>query len=132
MLVRFLAKRMAVLAVAAATFGFIADGLSPVVPLGILLGGFLAVYKTRLNTAAIANAARGGGAARGGAVQLLFQMLLLGVLAVTAFASLRLFAGVAAGLLLLPLFICVNAATEWLGLTHNAWGEAPGGAKGGG
>lgn len=124
MLVSFLAKRVAVMAMMAASAAFIIDGLRPFVPLGILLGAFLGVYRTRLAGRALENAVQGTRPAKGALLQLLSQMMLFSVLVATALANWRLFAGVAGGLLLLPLFICANAATEWLGLTRNAWGEA--------
>lgn len=123
MVVTFLAKRVAVMAIMASSAAFIIDGLRPFVPLGILLGAFLGVYRTRLSSRALENAAQGTRPAKGALLPLLSQMLLFSVLVVSAVANLRLFAGVAGGLLLLPLFICANAATEWLGLTRNAWGE---------
>ena len=128
MVVTFLTKRVAVMAIMAASAAFVVDGLRPFVPLGILLGAFLGVYRTRLSTRALENAVQGAHPAKGVLLQLLSQLLLFSVLVVSAMANLRLFAGVAAGLVLLPLFICANAATEWLGLTRNAWGEV--GAKG--
>ena len=124
MLVGFLAKRVAVLAAMAAAAAFILDGFSPLAPLGIVLGGFLGVYKTRLNSLLVTNAASGGAPAKTAALQLLAQMMVLALLVATALTSLHLFAGAAIGLSLLPIFICINAATEKFGLTHNAWGEA--------
>lgn len=120
MLVRFLAKRTMVLAAAAAAVVFFADGCSPLVPAGILLGCAVALYKIRLNTLAIPAAGRGN--ARASLVPMLFQMLTLGLLVVTAFANVRIFAGFAGGLLLVPLFITANSITEAAGLSHNGWG----------
>lgn len=122
MLLRFLAKRMVVLLAAAAAFAFVIDGFKPAVPLGILVGGFLALYKVRLNSIVISATVTSGSTAKNSALQVLAQILVLGLLVVTIVLDMRLFIGLTAGLLLLPLFICVNAFTERLGLTHNTFG----------
>lgn len=124
LLIRFLAKRLAVLGAAVMVFAWVLDGFAPALPLGIALGGFLSVYKSRLTGLALLEVANAGGMKRA-VLPGLMQLATCGLLVLCALFNLKLFAGFAAGLLLLPLFICVNAATEKLGLTHNQWGEAP-------
>ena len=129
LLVRFLAKRTAVLIAIVAAAAFLIDGFQPTISLGVILGGALGIYKSRLTSLALAKAVEGTRFGRVAITQILANLLMLAFLTASALASMRLLAGAAAGLLLLPLFISINAATEWFGLTHNNWGEAAGGTQ---
>ncbi len=120
MLVRFMAKRVAVMAVLATAAALVLGGLSPWTPVGIWLGAFLGVYRMRTSSRVLAEHASGVGRAVFAQVALL--AVSLGALVLSALVNVRLFAGISVGLLLAPLFICVNALTESIGLTHNAWG----------
>lgn len=125
MLWRFFAKRVAVLAAAVALCLFLLwPAAGPLLPFGVLLGAFVAVYKIRLSSIfLLAAAASEGAGAKGTLVQLLSQMMAFALLLLAALLDTHLFFGVAAGLLLVPAVICINAVTEKLGLTHNRWGE---------
>ena len=115
-----MARRVAVMAACATVAALLLGGLSLWTPVGIWLGAFLGVYRMRVSSHALAGQADGVG--RAVFVQVALLVVSLSALALSALADIRLFAGVAVGLLLAPLFICVNALTERIGLTHNAWG----------
>ena len=120
MLVKFMARRVAVLAAVLCAAAVLLGVFLPWAPVGVCLGAFLGVYRLRVSANALAQAASGAGTAVFAHVALMLASL--AALAVSALVDLRLFAGIAVGLLLVPLVICVNALTERAGLTHNAWG----------
>lgn len=120
MLVRFMAKRVAVLAALGTIVFLLLCGFTLWGPAGIWLGAFLGVYRMYASSRMIAKT--NGGAAGPVVAQVGLLLVSLAALLVSALVDIRLFAGVAVGLLLAPLFICVNALTERIGLTHNAWG----------
>lgn len=124
MLVRFMAKRVAVLAVLATIIFLLLCGFTLPGIAGIWLGAFLGVYRMYVSSRVIAKT--GGGAAGPVIAQVGLLLVSLAVLLVSALVDVLLFAGVAVGLLLAPLFICINALTERIGLTHNAWGGRQG------
>ena len=114
-----------VIALLFAVTALVFDHFTVFIPAGILIGSLLSVYKIRLNSRLLAGAVQSGSPTRKGlVVQFLSQFMVFGVLLATVLVNLRLFAGVAIGILLVPLYICINAITERLGITHNAWGES--------
>ena len=127
MLVGFLAKRVAVLAVAvAAALLYLRSGQIDM-GAGVLLGAFVSVYRVYFNHRALMQATTDNGhGAKKMVVALLSQILVFVLLFITALAGVYLFFGFTAGLLLVPLVICINAFSERLGITRNQWGEGSG------
>ncbi|GHU80149.1 hypothetical protein FACS1894191_4680 [Clostridia bacterium] len=124
MLVRFLSVRTVIpavcLCVAAVLIG---NGAALSVP-GIILGDSLALYRIRRYGLYLGGlAAEGSSRAKPVLRQLFSQLLPFAALAAAMVTDVWLFAGVAAGILLVPLVICINAVTEKIGLTHNRWGD---------
>jgi hypothetical protein len=125
MLIRFLAKRAAVLAALASMAALIFHGFDPLIPVGILMGFCISLYKTGVFAAFLDSLTGTGPKGRLSLmlVQIFFLLSAFFLLAVAVFVDMRLFVGLTAGLLLIPAAICLNALTEWLGLTRNGWGE---------
>lgn len=127
MLVSFLAKRVAVLAAAVAAASLYLRGGQIDVGAGVLLGAFVSIYRVYFNRRSLLQAANGGGhGVKNVVVALLSQILVFALLLITALAGAYLFFGFTAGLLLVPLVICINAFSERLGITRNQWGEGGG------
>ena len=124
MLFKFLLKRVAIAAGILAAIAFFIDGFSPVIAIGLLLGSGASLYKVRLQKLFLSACADDGSPKAKNIVKQIFsQILVFVLLGASAYANWRLFAGVAAGLLLVSLVIGVNAITEYAGLTRNHWGE---------
>lgn len=124
MLVKFLAKRVVVLAAMGAAAAFVLRGYRFDTSLGILLGAAVGLYRLRFNSRVLAQATTSKKPKTSSVLyQLLSQILVFGLLLATIIASIYLFIGFAAGLLSIPLVICVNAFSEKLGITRNGWGE---------
>lgn len=121
---RFLAKRVGGCAVLLAGAALLLDSMRVQIPVGLLLGGFVALYKTRLFGIflGVAVQAKGHAGMRSALFYLLAQLAVLLLLTVAVLVDLRFFIGVGAGLLLLPAVICINGLTEKAGITHNRWG----------
>lgn len=125
MLTLFLAKRAAVFAVIVAVAGFCIGGFDVTVPVGVLLGTAVSVYKTRMFASFLTGLAHTSGVRVKSAVYQVFSHLLVfGLLIFAVIADTGLFFGLAAGLLTVPAAIMANAFTEHLGLTRNRWGDA--------
>lgn len=123
LLFKFLLKRVALLAGVAILAAFFLDSGNPRIPVGILLGGLVSIYKTRLfgrflDSLVTAEMKSG---TKPVLFQLLSQLLMLVLLIISVLTDLRLFIGVAAGLLLVPAVIFINAVTEKIGITRNVW-----------
>jgi hypothetical protein len=123
MLLLFLVKRMLVLAPMGAAAAFVLSGYNAAAPFGIILGVFFAIYKIRFNKKLISAGTVGASKIKNSLVHILFQFAPFILLFVTAATNTVLFICFSAGLLILPFFICVNAITEKLRLSHNAFGN---------
>lgn len=124
LLLRFLAKRAAVAAVVLSVVCFIPGGLGAKAFVGLLLGTFAALYKIRLFGVFLDGVWRSGRAGAKSAVfQAFSQLAVFGLLLASILLDIRFFAGVTAGLLTVPLVICINAFTEKTGVTRNRWGD---------
>ncbi|MDR1193498.1 MAG: hypothetical protein LBK98_04920 [Peptococcaceae bacterium] len=130
-LVYFLVTRAAVPGSVCVAAVFLSDSFGWRAALGIFVGFFAALYKIRWFAALLGGR---GAPAKGQAAweerlaswaaRLFAPLFSLAVLVVTVLTDIRLFAGAAMGMLLIPAVICVNALTERLGLTRNFWGMA--------
>jgi hypothetical protein len=129
MLIRFLAKRATVLAVIVSMAVFIFFGFDPRIPIGILIGLCASLYKTKVFASFLSSLTATGqkGKRKIMLVQTFFLLFAFFLLVAAVFVDMRLFAGITAGLLLIPGAIFLNALTEWLSLTRNAWGESQAG-----
>lgn len=124
MLLRFLVKRAAVAAAVLSAACFMYGVLSVKAFAGLLLGTFFALYKVRLFGIFLDGVWNSGKAGAKSAVfQAFSQVAVFGLLLASILLDIRFFAGVTAGLLTVPLVICVNGFTEKIGITHNRWGE---------
>ncbi len=123
-LFKFLFKRVALAAGILAAAALLADGFNPRIAIGVLLGSAASLYKVRLQMLFLSACASAESPKAKSVLNQIFSHLLVFVLlGVSAYANWRLFAGVAAGLLLVSLVVGVNAVTEYTGITRNCWGE---------
>lgn len=124
MLIRFIAKRVAVLA---AIFGVGCSffvGIKPLLLAGLTLGALVGVYKIRFSALFFSQLEKmEASAAKSVFFSLFSQIASLLLLIVCALSDWWLFGGVVTGMLLPVGVICINAVTERLGITKNAWGE---------
>lgn len=120
--IRFLAVRIGVLAVFAVAAAIIFGG-GVLAVVGILAGAALSLYRTWSHRRFLLRAAQATTPAKTAVMQALSVLLIMAVLLAGAALDLRLFIGLAAGMLLQIVVIMVNAFTEKLGLSHNNWGD---------
>lgn len=124
LLLWFLAKRAAVAVVFLSVVCFLFGGLGVKAFAGLLLGTFIAIYKIRLFGVFLNGVWSSGRAGAKSAIfQTFSQLSVFGLLLVSVLLDISFFAGVTAGLLTVPLIICINAFTEKMGVTHNRWGD---------
>lgn len=124
LLLRFLAKRSVVAVAILSVVCFMFGGLGVKAFAGLLLGTFIALYKIRLFGIFLNGVWNSGKAGAKSAVfQTFSQLSVFGLLLASVLLDISFFAGVTAGLLTVPLVICVNAFTEKVGITHNRWGD---------
>lgn len=125
MLLGFLVKRAAVAAGALSILCFVFSGLGIKAFAGLLLGTFIALYKIRIFGIFLNGVWSSGRAGAKSAVfQAFSQIAVFGLLLASVLLDVSFFAGVTAGLLTIPLVICINAFTEKIGITHNRWGDS--------
>lgn len=110
-------------AVLAAVSFLIMDG-RPLLPIGIMTGGLLSVYKMRLYKTVLTALTMTGKPSYIKSFVLFIFLISLSFIVLLAAIKLDiwLFGGIAAGLVSVMVVICVNAFTEKVGLTHNNWG----------
>ncbi len=122
-LVRFLTKPVAIVAFMLAVFAGI-YWQDVLLVLGIGLGAFAGVYKIRLFSILFTIAVSGKRPSLLGVLaQMGVQTMAFLVLIVTALIDTSLFYGTTAGILIIPLVICINGISEKCGLSHNKWGQ---------
>jgi hypothetical protein len=123
--IRFFVFRSAIVVAVLSSIAIFTD-LGKLGVCGILLGGILALYRLNLQKRILAHLMESNSGKKAILFQILSLSFVLGLLIVTCLLDLRLFIGVTAGLLIIPLLICINAVTEWFGITHNQWGQKEG------
>ncbi len=122
-LVRFLTKPVAIVAVVLAVFAGI-YWCDVLLVLGIGVGAFVGVYKIRLFSILFTVAVSGKRPSLLGLLaQMSVQTMAFLLLVVTALLDTSLFYGATIGILIIPLVICINGISEKCGLSHNRWGE---------
>lgn len=118
----FLFKRVMIFCAVLAAVSFLSAGGRPLLPLGIMAGGLISVYKIRLYESILTALAQDKPSFVKSLVIFMFIMFLsFAVLLAAVKLDVRLFFGVAAGLASTAAVICANALTETVGLTHNNW-----------
>lgn len=122
-MIRFLFKRVMVLAVIIAVTVFLFNGCNLKTPVGILIGAVLSLYKIRLTGIFTNILVRSGKriVISSVLINIFSQVFIFLILTVAVLADVSLFFGIAAGFILLPVFICVNGTTEKIGISHNEW-----------
>ncbi len=124
MLIRFLAKRVAILAAACVVTSLFISKLGVMTAFGVLIGAFLALYKVKMFGSFLNGLVNSENIGKKPVFYQIFsQLFLFGVLTASIIANLTFFFGVVAGLLLVPFYICINAVTEKVKITHNNWGD---------
>ena len=122
-MIDFLAKRVTLLAVISALIVFIVRGWDFFIAAGIIFGSSFTIFKITLNCKNLLSMCALG-KRRSPLFFIASQTACFAFLLISILIDIRLFAGMTAGLLLMPAVICLNGITEKTGLTRNGWGEA--------
>ncbi|GHV13409.1 hypothetical protein FACS1894219_08180 [Clostridia bacterium] len=118
----FFLKRILIVMIISLVPAFIAGGYALTVPVALVAGCVISLCKLRFWQILFGSLAVAG-RKMFAVVFALLCVFTLAVMTICAILDVRLLLGFAAGYLVLPLVIMINAFTEYAHITKNNWGE---------